>query len=293
MQIVGKKFTHGEFKTYLDSLNITPWAKFVVVHNTSVPDIALYKTWQARQGKYKNWTPEQWLKNLASYYSGLGWDGGPHLFIPPTEDTILVLNSLLVPGTHSPSWNKFSLGVETVGEFQREGFTDPTQANLIAALAMLHTKFGLKPDGFVLGGSTAATAGKGLHFHKEDTKTSHDTCPGKNIDKAKLVSAVLAKMNPLVTPAEPAPSVDTHGHGVPIASQEVDTSRLNSVELMSVYWLQAALNMWSPSLRLVVNGVRDTKTITAIKLFQTSQGLVPDEVGGPVTRVALKKATAA
>lgn len=44
MNIVGRKFTHGEFKTYLDSLNITPWAKFVVVHNTSVPDIALYKT---------------------------------------------------------------------------------------------------------------------------------------------------------------------------------------------------------------------------------------------------------
>ena len=284
MQIVGRKFTHAEFKTYLDGLNITPWAKFVVVHNTSVPDIALYKKWESREGKYKNWTPEQWLRNLASYYSGLGWSGGPHLFIPPTQNTILVLNSLLVKGTHSPSWNSFSLGVETVGEFEREAFSDPTKANLIAALAMLHKKFGFDPANYKRGVS-------GIHFHKEDPSTTHKTCPGKNIIKDHLVAAVVSAMHPTIT--EPAKMDNPHGHEVPIASQEVDASRLNSVELMSVYWLQAALNLWSPSLRLVVNGVRDSKTVTAIKLFQTSHGLVPDEVGGPVTRVALKKATAA
>jgi peptidoglycan hydrolase-like protein with peptidoglycan-binding domain len=291
MNIVGRKFTHAEFQVYLESLNVTPWAKFVVVHNTDVPDIALYKKWGAREGKYKNWTPEQWLRNLASYYSGMGWKGGPHLFIPPTQNTILVLNSLLLEGTHSPSWNKFSLGVETVGNFEREAFIDPTKANLVAALAMLHKKFGLQPDGFVLGGNSIAKAGKGLHFHKEDTATSHKTCPGRNINKEQLVADVLAAMNPAPVSA---PAINPpHTHEIPIASQEVDTSRLNSVEMTSIYWLQAALNMWSPSLRLVVNGVRDTKTVTAIKLFQTSQGLVPDEVGGPVTRVALKKATAA
>lgn len=292
MNVVGRKFTHPEFQSYLDGLTLNPWAKFIVVHNTSVPDIALYKQWEAREGKYKNWTAEQWLKNLGSYYAGLGWSGGPHLFIPPTQDTILVLSPLTGPGTHSPSWNKFSLGVETVGEFQHEPFTDPTKANLIAALAMLHKKFGLKPDGFVLGGNTLVTAGRGLHFHKEDVGTTHDTCPGKNMVKAQLVTDVLTAMSP-TTPLPVSKPVEDHSHGVPINSQEVDTSRLNSVELMSVYWLQAALNMWSPSLSLVVNGVRDSKTVTAIKLFQTSHGLVPDEVGGPVTRVALKKATAA
>lgn len=285
MNIVGRKFTHVEFQAYLDGLSVTQWVKFVVVHNTDVPDIALYKQWETRQGKYKNWTPEQWLRNLGSYYSGLGWKGGPHLFIPPTKDTILVLNPITLPGTHSPSWNKVALGVETVGNFEREAFTDPSKANLVAALAMLHKKFGLRPDGFELGKC-------GLHFHKEDRNTTHKTCPGKNIEKEKLVTAVMEAMSLAVPVPQPAP-VQDHVHGVPIASQEVDTSRLNSVELMSVYWLQAALNMWSPSLNLAVNGVRDTKTITAIKLFQTSYGLKPDEVGGPVTRVALKKATAA
>lgn len=291
MNIVGRKFTHAEFQTYLDNLKITPWAKFVVVHNTSVPDIALYKTWEKREGRYKNWSPEQWLKNLASYYSGQGWSSGPHLFIPPTPDTILVLSPLTARGTHSPSWNGFSLGVETVGEFEREAYTDLTQKNLVAALAMLHKKFGLRPDGFILG--TSAQPGSGLHFHKEDPKTTHKTCPGRNINKDKLVSDVLVAMNPVKATTSPVAPQQDHSHEVPVASQEVDTSKLNSVELMSVYWLQAALNLWSPSLGLVVNGVRDTKTITAIRLFQTSHGLVADDIGGPVTRVALKKATAA
>lgn len=282
MNIVGRKFTHAEFKTYLDSLKVTPWAKFIVVHNTSVPDIALYKTWERREGKHKNWSPEQWLRNLASYYAGQGWSGAPHLFIPPTADTILVLNSLLVRGTHSPSWNSNSIGIETVGEFEREGFADPSQANLVAALTMLHQKLGLEPSPYERGV-------KGIHFHKEDPKTTHKTCPGRNLDKNKLVSSVMAAMHPL----ELKELDKDGGHGVPVNAQEVDTSRLNSVELTSIYWLQAALNLWSPSLRLVVNGVRDSKTIEAIKLFQTSHGLKVDGVGGGVTRVTLKKETAA
>lgn len=281
MQIVGKKFTHAEFKTYLDNLAVTPWAKFVVVHNTSSPDIALYQKWMARG----NPSSEQWLLNLASYYSGMGWASGPHLFIPPTPNTILALSPLTKRGTHTPSWNGFSIGVETVGEFEHEAFGGDTEKNLVAALAMLHKKFSFDPTNFKLGVS-------GLHFHKEDRATTHKTCPGKNMRKDELVAHVAAAMSG-TKPLPALPAEQTHPHDVPIASQEVDTSRLNSVELMSVYWLQAALNLWSPSLHLVVNGVRDTPTLTAIELFQTSHGLVVDKIDGGVTRVTLKKATAA
>lgn len=284
MQIVARKFTHAEFSTYLDGLTISNWAKFVVVHNTSVPDIALYHTWEARQGKYANWTPEQWLRNLSSYYSGMGWSGGPHLFIPPTPDTILVLNSLLVHGTHTPSWNSFSFGVETVGEFEREPFVNPTKDNLVTALALLHKKMHFDPANFQLGV-------KGLHFHKEDHATTHKTCPGKNIIKTDLVHAVSVAMG-LQSPVVAADAPNAHAHDVPMASQEADTSKLNSVELVSMYWLQAALNQWSPSLHLVVNGNHDRPTEDAIRLFQTSHGLVADGVGGPVTRITIKHANA-
>jgi len=284
MQIVGKKFTHAEFQSYLDNLSVSKWAKFVVVHNTSEPDIALYHQWEARQGKYANWTAEQWLRNLSSYYSSLGWSGGPHLFVPPTPDTILILNPLTTSGIHTPSWNTISLGVETVGEFEREPFDDPTRANLVFALAALHKKFGLNPVDFQLGV-------KGLHFHKEDHATTHKTCPGKNMVKIDLVSRVALAMN-IVAPKPPVVPSDPHTHDVPLASQEADTSKLNSVELVSMYWLQAALNQWKPDLKLAVNGNRDTPTINAIEAFQTSHGLVVDGVGGPVTRITIKHANA-
>lgn len=280
MQIVARKFSHAEFKAYLDGLKITPWASFVVVHNTSAPDIHLFRDdWMKRPG----WTPEQWLRNLTSYYVGMGWNGTPHLFIPPMDDTILVLNSLLVHGTHTPSWNRFSYGVETVGEFERESFSDPTRANLVAALAALHEKLGLRPDGFSLGSS-------GLHFHREDKATTHHFCPGRNMIKTDLVERVLNAMD--VTPGEHAPTGDYHD--VPIASQEADTAHMSIEELTSMKWLQVMLNRWALRVPrqdwepLVVDGNRGKNTTDAVRAFQTALHLVADGIPGPVTRATLK-----
>jgi len=60
--------------------------------------------------------------------------------------------------------------------------------NLIACLAILHSRIGLNPADFKLGV-------RGLHFHKEDVATTHKDCPGKNLIKADLVAAVVAHMN--------------------------------------------------------------------------------------------------
>src|SRR6202012_138353 len=103
MQIINKAFSIDEFKSYVSSVDIRNWLQnsdihkrllFPVVHNTSSPTQAQYKSWHSRSG----WTIEQWGKNLASYYSGLGWQGCPHLFV--CYDKILVLNPLNIRGTH-------------------------------------------------------------------------------------------------------------------------------------------------------------------------------------------------
>lgn len=280
MQVVARSFTHASFKTYLDGLKISNWAKFIVVHNTSSPDIRLYtQDWMRRPPA--KWTPEIWLRNLVSYYTGMGWSGGPHLFIPPQEDTILVLNSLLVPGVHTPSWNQFSIGVETVGEFEREAFGDPTRHNLVAALAMLHEKLGLTPLPYALGQ-------RGLHYHKEDHATTHRTCPGRNIGKTDLIHRVMLAMD-----MEPsAPAEDPHTHDVPVASQAADTAGMSIEELTSMKWLQAMLNRRGTSPKLTVDGVRGQKTKDAVVKFQIAQHLIVDGVAGPVTRAVLKKLTA-
>lgn len=276
MQIVGRQFTHAQFRTYVEGLTISPWAKFIVVHNTSVPDIKKYRDdWMKRPPT--KWNPEQWMRNLVSFYVSQNFKGTPHLFIPPVEDRIFVLNALTVPGTHSPSWNTKSIGVEVVGEFEREPFDGPTRANTVAALATLHQKLGLRPDGFSLGV-------RGLHLHKEDAKTTHVTCPGRNLKKDDLVRRVLEAMGHEAPVAE----ADDHVH-VPGASQEADTHGMSVQELTSMKWVQTMLNRWRPAFLLTVDGDRGPKTKAAVEAFQRSFGLVVDGIPGPVTRATLKQ----
>jgi peptidoglycan hydrolase-like protein with peptidoglycan-binding domain len=198
----------------------------------------------------------------------------------------LVLNDLRVHGTHTPSWNSFSIGVETVGEFEREAFGDPTRDNLTAALAALHEKLGLRPDGFQLGV-------RGLHFHKEDVHTTHRTCPGRNMVKADLVNRVVDIMGG-AAPAS-VPEDGSHVH-VPIAAQEAETSGMSPQELTSTKWLQTMLNRWNNEFHLTVDGVlgkKNSHTRTAVRAFQTALHLTVDGIPGPVTRKALKNAAGA
>ena len=49
MEIVGKSFTPDQLQAHINSLTFGAWRpRFVVVHNTSVPDRATWDGWQAR-----------------------------------------------------------------------------------------------------------------------------------------------------------------------------------------------------------------------------------------------------
>jgi hypothetical protein len=172
-----KSFDAGSFADYLATITPPPWCKFVTVHNTGAPDLKTYLGYAKHKPPISD---VQWMGNLEGYYKGLGWNGGPHLFITPNYPGILVFNDLTKYGTHSPSWNRVSIGVEIVGDFDKDAFSGGTKANVIAALAALHSWLGLDP-------ST-------LRFHKEDTATTHKDCPGKNVVKSALISAVRAAM---------------------------------------------------------------------------------------------------
>lgn len=182
--IVGRSFTPAEFEDYVQSLKFGAWRpRFIVVHNTSAPDT---KTWQGWQTRKPPISDEQWARNLEGYYRDeQGWSTGPHLFVTPGG--ILAFSPLTGPGTHSPSWNSISWGVETVGEFDRDAFTGPVKDNLISALATLHLAAGLSPAPYERGV-------RGLHFHKEDPKTTHKSCPGRNMVKTDVVARVQARM---------------------------------------------------------------------------------------------------
>jgi N-acetylmuramoyl-L-alanine amidase CwlA len=168
--IVGINFSPDEFDSYCHGLRWTAWRpSFVVLHNTSSPSLA----------QRPNGFTKQHILNLEKYYRDeMHWSAGPHLFVDDKQ--IWVFTPLTLSGVQSPCFNKISLGVEMLGEYETEAFDSgrglKVQHNAVAAFATLHAVLGLSPDT--------------IKLHKEDACTTHKTCPGKNVIKAKFVQAV-------------------------------------------------------------------------------------------------------
>jgi hypothetical protein len=168
--IVGASFTPATFDQYCHALHWLQWRpSFVALHNTEVPSLQ-----QRPQG-----LTHQHILDLEHYYRDTQrWNAGPHLFIDDRQ--IWVFTPLTVSGVHSPCFNKVALGVEMLGNYDTEAFDSGrgklVHANTVAALATLHAVLGLQP-------ST-------LKLHKEDVCTTHQHCPGKNVQKAPLIQEV-------------------------------------------------------------------------------------------------------
>lgn len=172
--LVGLNLGVAELETYLQSLKWGDWRPATVtLHNTYEPTLS---QWYATPGG----TPQR-LRNIWVRYHKLGWRGGPHIFIEAADDDrpIWIGNPLTAKGTHSPSFNKDSWGVEMVGDFGRAPFDPAVKANTVATLAVLFRFLGVSPDR--------------LRFHKDDPRTDHD-CPGKNVKKPDMIAAIKAAM---------------------------------------------------------------------------------------------------
>ena len=169
--IIGASFTPANFDQYCHRLHWLAWRpSFVVLHNTAEPTLA-----NRPQGLTK-----EHIRGLEKFYRDVQhWSAGPHLFIDDRQ--IWVFTALTESGVHSPSWNKFSLGVEMLGDYQREAFDTgrgrKVRDNTLAALATLHAVLGLDPTT--------------LRLHMEDPRTTHH-CPGDHVHKGDIIDGVQA-----------------------------------------------------------------------------------------------------
>ena len=167
--IVGKSFTAESFDAYCHELEWTKWRpSFIVLHNTAIPSLAQ---------RPKGLTATH-IKGLETFYRDTQkWSAGPHLFIDDTQ--IWVFTPLTVSGVHSPSWNKVALGIEMLGDFEKEPFDSGRGAsvrkNAVAAIATLSAVLGLDPAS--------------MRIHREDPLTTH-RCPGKNVRKLEVIQEV-------------------------------------------------------------------------------------------------------
>jgi hypothetical protein len=140
----------------------------IVLHNTGVPSLA-----QRPQGLTK-----QHIDNLAAFYRDTQhWSAGPHLFVDDKQ--IWVFTPLTTPGVHSPSWNSVALGLEMLGDYDKDAFDTGRGAkvrdNAVAAMATLCGVLGLDPAS--------------MRLHREDPKTTH-ACPGAHVRKLDVIQRV-------------------------------------------------------------------------------------------------------
>lgn len=167
--IINRQFNPEEFDAYCHTLEYGNWIpKFVILHNTAAPSLV----------DRPNGFSEQHIKNLEHFYRDTqGWRSGPHLFI--SDKFIHVFTPLTVSGTHSPSWNKLSLGVEMLGDYSKESFSEgrglKVRQNTVAAIASISAILGIDPET--------------MKLHKEDKRTTHN-CPGDNVIKSEVISEV-------------------------------------------------------------------------------------------------------
>src|SRR5215831_390182 len=160
------------FRSYLQSLNFSSWKPSgIVLHNTASPT---YQQWW-----HSGTPPNQRIKNLKDYYQSLGWSAGPHAF----NDGVSwwIFTDWNKKGVHSPSWNGTRLGVEMVGDFDKENpYTDPCVKVWDATVAMFGEALGF--FGWDCNGTI-------IKLHKEDPRTTH-ACPGRLVTKDRFLADV-------------------------------------------------------------------------------------------------------
>lgn len=156
---IGQALSADAFRAYVatyDFGSVLP--DFVVIHNTANPDASWAPLssdpnikWDrneaslsADQIKAKR---KLQLDAIKTYYAGLGWTSGPHLFID--ERWIWLFTPMYDVGTHAKEGNSYhdaaghlhySLGIETVGYFGKVGWPPSMQELLRVALLALRDR---------------------------------------------------------------------------------------------------------------------------------------------------------
>lgn len=160
---VGKRWSPLGLKAYLATLPPPSWATSITLHHTGVPSLA-----QRPLG-----FTQQHIQNLEHFYKvKQKWSAGPHFFID--EANIWGLTPPTTRGVHAASFNRSSIGIEVLGNYNIE---DPFEGRGLecwtrAAKATKEVMKWLKRVHPVVT----------ILFHRDDPRT-RKTCPGNKVKK--------------------------------------------------------------------------------------------------------------
>ncbi len=151
---------------YLHTLPRPTWCRAVVIHHTAVPTLDQWRGQRTMDALRKYYKDEvQWLDPKGVVQRG--WSAGPHLFLAP--DGLWVGTPPMTVGVHAGNWNRWSIGVEVVGDYNRVPWSEPTRQRVLATTVALFTWLGIRQANLDT-----------LRGHRECG--SPKTCPGSAID---------------------------------------------------------------------------------------------------------------
>ncbi|SRR5258706_9612810 len=118
------------------------WIRGITIHHSLVPTRAM-------------WNGASTMEGTKKYYINKGWTSGPHLFLAAlssnrVNDGIWAGTPLAVPGTHAGICNKDHIGIEVIGNYDKEYWPKEVEDLLFGVVRAL-MKWGNIPVSMVQG----------------------------------------------------------------------------------------------------------------------------------------------
>src|SRR4030042_1085835 len=162
MKIINKCLSEGEFRKYISRKKISRRIDKIILHHTE-DTLAKWEKKKVSVGYYKR------------LYEKKGWKTGPHLFIAP--EGIYLFTDMSVQGIHANGGNEKSIGIEIVGNYDKNYPRGKVWSATKSVLKNLLYRFCLRLED--------------IHFHREYNRKK--TCPGRTITKKWLRGQLLAE----------------------------------------------------------------------------------------------------
>ena len=177
--LIGTAWNILAFIAYLVGKDLS-WADSVTIHHTGSPNLR-----QRSKGLII-----QHIKNIHYFYTTerrkrgkKPWSAGPHLFVDDID--INGMSSLEERGVHAVSFNRRSIAIEVLGNYDSE---DPKSGRGLKCW-----KIAAQATAALLIHMGKEANEKTIHFHRDDPKTSK-SCPGTRVKKEWFIALVLEAM---------------------------------------------------------------------------------------------------
>jgi hypothetical protein len=177
------------------ALSVSQWASYIAAYRfgaLSPTKVVLHHTWRPT---LQQWAGLRSMQGLQRFYAGKGWPAAPHLFVGP--DAIWLATPLRDIGVHAGEGNGsvragwYSIGVEMVGDYDRQRPSGPVWELTKAVVGGLSRRLGIPPRQL-------------LDFHRDYSQKS---CPGWSVSKDWVIGEVEAWLAGRPAPPPPPPGL--------------------------------------------------------------------------------------